>query len=765
MRALFHGGYSSRGLQLCLTGLAGASQRAYRRSVRTQHSFCRICANTCGVVLEIDEEERIVSIKGDRDHVVTEGYACSKGREAGEMHRREDRILRPLKRRPDGSFAPIPLEDALDEIAARLRDLVDRHGPHAIAGFLGTTGYFNVASSLMFVSWLQALGSRSFFSSFTIDCSNKAVTAGRLGVWGAGKQLWADADVWMLVGTNPFVSLSSQGGIPFGNPAKEMKRALARGVDLIVVDTRRSETARHAKVFLQPRPGEDPAVVAGIVRLILTEGLADDEFCQRYASGLAELRGAVEPFTPDYVERRAGVDAGLLREAALVFGGAGKRGCAGGGTGIGMSPDSNLTDHLIETLNVVCGRFRRAGETVANGGGALFPRVPRHAEVLPPARPWERGYRSRVRGFGKLPSIAPGGEVPTGILADEILEPGEGQIRSLFVEGGNPALAIPDQVKVFDALSSLELLVTVDPFMSATARLSHYVLPPRMMYERADVPMLFGSDWRVQRPFTQYTEAIVEPPAGSEVIDDWQLYWGLAERLGLELSFCGETLDPARTPTNDELIALAVRNGQVPFEEIVKHPHGSEYELPPLVVEPARPQAEARFEVMPDDVAAELAGFHALGEDGEFTHRLAVRRMRQYMNSLDPAVPEDARSGRFNPAYLHPDDIGELGLSAGEEAEIVSDHARVRCLVEPDDRLLRGVVSISHCFGGLPGEDKGPEDGTCTNLLVDTSRHFQAINAMPTMSGLPVKVARVRAGGRAEPASSPGSGRSPGSAR
>jgi anaerobic selenocysteine-containing dehydrogenase len=720
--------------------MAVGPELTYDRRVRTERSFCRICANTCGVVLEIDDDDRIVSVRGDREHPVTQGYACSKGVSSGEVHRRADRILQPLKRDRDGSLRPIGLEAALDEIAEKIDALVDRFGPHSVAGFLGTTGYFNVPGSSMFVAWLEALGSRSFFSSFTIDCSNKAVTRGRLGAWSAGKQPWATADVWMLFGNNAVVSLSTQAGLPSGNPAKQMQDAKRRGMKLIVVDPRETETARHATLFLQPRPGEDPALVAGLIRIILTEGLADDAFCSRYVRDVERLREAVEPFTPDYVAQRTGVPAGDIREAAVLFGGAGKRGCAGAATGLGMSPHSNLVDHLVETLNVVCGRYRRAGESIANAGGALFPRAPRYAEVLPPTRPWEQGYKSRVRGFGKIPSVARDGEVPTGILADEILTPGEGQIRCLLVEGGNPALGIPDQVKVTKALSSLDLLVTVDPFMTATARLAHYILPPKLMYERPEIPWLFGDDVRIPIPFTQYAPAAVRPPEGAEVADDWEIYWGLAKRLGLSIEYCGVPLPPDAGLTTDELLALAVRDGQVPFEEMTMYPGGKQHDLEPLVVEPARPGATGRFDVMPDDVWQELADYRQLTEDSGFTHRLTVRRMRHFMNSLDPTVPETARSGRYNPAFLHPDDIHALGLTEGAAVDIVSDHTRIRGFVKADAGLLRGVVSMSHCFGGLPDGDEDPSAGACTGRLIDTDRHYQTINAMPTMSGLPVTV-------------------------
>ncbi|HTX07885.1 MAG TPA: molybdopterin-dependent oxidoreductase [Solirubrobacteraceae bacterium] len=705
---------------------------------RTEYTFCRVCANCCGLKLEVDGDGQIVSILGDREHPVTKGYACSKGRASGEMHRRADRILRPLKRRDDGSLAPISLDHALDEIAEKLETLIAQYGPHTVSAFLGTTGYFNVPATVMVMALLDAIGSRSFFSSFTIDCSSKAVTAGRLGTWGAGRQPWAGADVWMVFGNNPFVSLSSQAGLSFGNPAKVLKEEMARGMKLIVVDPRRTETARHATLFLQPHPGEDAAVVAGMLRIILTEGLADDEFCAQHVAGVGRLREAVEPFTPVEVERRSGVDAELLGEAARMFGGAGKRGCAGMATGLTMSPHSNLVDHLIETLNVVCGRYLRAGEQMPNLG-PISPRVARHAEVRPPLRLWDRDDR-RLGEFGLIPGVNPRGEVPCGILADEILRPGDGQIRAMFVEGGNPAVAIPDQRRVVEALKDLELLVSVEPFMSATARLSHYVIPPTLMYERADLPMVFMNEMRMPVPFAQYAEPIVDPPAGAEVIDEWYPYWALAQRMELSLSYCGVSLDSAEPPTTDELLRLTIRDGQVPFDEMVRHPHGKVFdELDPVTVQPASPGSDGRFEVMPDDVFAELSDYRSARPPDGYTHRLIVRRMREVMNSLDPGTP----TPDHNPAFLHPDDMGELGVRAGDRIEIASDYAQIEGIVEPDATLRRGVVSMSHCFGGLPDEEQGA--GSCTNLLVDARRHRQAINAMPTMSGLPVRIRPSRA--------------------
>src|SRR5205814_7187891 len=141
------------------------------------------------------------------------------------------------------------------------------------------------------------------------------------------------------------------------------------------------------------------------------------------------------------------------------------------------------------------------------------------------------------------------------------------------------------------------------------------------------------------------------------VVDDWAVYLGLARRLGLDIEYCGVALDRDAEYTTDDLLALLVRDGQVPFEELVAHPEGKLFDVEPRTVEPARPEATGRFDVMPGDVQEELARYLALGDDREFTHRLAVRRMRHVMNSLLPAVPETERVGHVNPAYLHPDDL------------------------------------------------------------------------------------------------------------
>ena len=704
--------------------------------MREAKSYCRICSGWCGVVLTIDENERIVGVRGDKDHPLTRGYACIKGLQAPEAHHGKDRLLRPLRRTAAGGFEEIGLEQALDEIAERLGAVLERHGPEALAAFRGTINVYSAAASQMLPDWLASFGSHGFYTTMTIDQSAKWVTVGRLGMWDAGKQSLDEADVWMLVGSNPLVSLAGPGMM--SNPSLTLREAKARGVKLIVVDPRRTETARHADLFLQPKPGEDAALAAGLVHIVLAEGLEDAAFCARHVKDLAGLRAAVAPFTPERVAARAGISADDLRAAARLFAGPGKRGIVHGGTGITMSPRSNLTDHLLECLNVVCGRFRRAGETIPNPG-AFAPARPRRAEVIAPLRPWERGPKSRLSGRGML-----FGEKMTGELADEILTPGPGQVRALFVDGGNPASAIPDQAKVAEAFAGLDLLVTIDPYMTATARLSHYVLPPKVFFEHADLaPPAYESSF-FKLPIAAYAPAVIPPPSGSEVVDDWYVFWALGKRLGRPLSFFGVALDMETPPSWDSLHEILLRHARVRFETIRERP-GELLDLAPAVVEPGADDPKARFDVAPADVVAELAQLAAEPSPAaaDFGFRLTSRRLRDVSNTMYHALPEMRRRLPYNPAYLNPDDLAELGLADGETARIVSDRGRILAVVRPDAGVRRGVVSMAHGWGGLPDEPDAGRIGACTGLLISTDTGLEAINAMPRQSAVPVRVEKV----------------------
>ena len=703
--------------------------------VETHKTYCRFCHNYCAFEVDV-ENGRAVAVRGDHTDPVYGGYTCIKGRQLPEAHAHPERITRPLKRMPDGHHEEIPLAQALDEIAARVREIAERSGKRAIASYCGTYAFQNAAALAVSKAWHRGFGSESYYTSVTIDQPSKAVAASRAGVWMAGMHGFQESDVVMHIGNNPIVSQYTPfGGTPPWNPVKELREAKARGMRVICVDPRRTDLARRADLFLQIRPGEDPTFLAGTLRIILDEGLHDRAFCAQWMRGLDELHEALREFDLDYVAQRTQLPAQQILDAARTFARA-KRGIAVTGTGPDMSPHPTLTEHLVICLNLVCGRVNRAGERVPNPG-ILTPVQPKKAQPSGPFPAFGRGPRSRVRNLGEII-----GEMPCAALSDEILLEGEGQVKALFVIGGNPLVAWPDQAKAVKAIDSLELLVSLDIKRAATARHADYLLPGKMCLERADVPIL--CDTWYEQPYTHYTPAIVDGPEGSELIEEWELYWELARRLGTKIRLAGGELPLQRKPSKDEVLDCMLSGGRVPFSEVRKHRGGRLYEDVEQRVAPADPACDARFEMTPEGIVEELAQVRRESAVEPFTHRLISRRLRQVYNSSGRDLPGSRAKGTTNPAFMHPSDLDELGVRSGDVLEIESAHAMIYGVAESADDVRPGVISMAHAFGDPSAHPKEVREiGSSTNALISNEIDFDPITGMARQSAIPVNVRRA----------------------
>lgn len=693
-------------------------------------TYCRICSGMCGILVTV-EDGRATKIQGDRENLLSSGFTCPKGRAWGDLHAAPDRFLESQRRGANGELEPVPVGLAIEEVGERLRAIIDEHGPDSVAFFVGTQSYTSTLTFPFATAWQRALGTHKYFSTNTIDQSAKFVAAERLGSWRAGRQRFEDSDVWLLAGSNPLVSM--QGGEVSGFPVhggpRRLREAQSNGMTFIVVDPRRTETAAKADIHLQLVPGTDALLYAGLLQVILAEDLYDAEFCAGYVDGLDELRAAVAPADPDTVATGTGIPRAQLIEAARAFGRAGS-GMATSGTGANMGPESNLAEHLLEALNVVCGRFPRAGDRAA-GGTLIGGGKPGQASARAPSRPWESGFRSRVGDHGMLY----GNQLPTGILPDEILQPGPDRVRALVISGGNPANCIPDQVRAVQALSSLELLVTVDPYPSETAQLADYVIAPALGLERADHTRP-NESW-FSEDFGQFTEAVLPKPPG--VVEDWEFWVRLGQAMGLTLQIGSRAYGPGDAlPDGREILESFGRRSRIPLEEIQRHPHGVRVDdLEPVLVQPG--SSEDRFDLCAPDVAEEIAQvFTSLADPPQARPlRLIVRRNKESINTVGRRL----LGSSFNPVHVHPDDIASLGLTEGELAEVESDHGLIRAVVAADTTASPGVVSMTHCYGALPGADDDPRAyGANPARLLSHSHGTQSINAMPQMTAIPVSL-------------------------
>lgn len=721
--------------------------------MRTTHpSICRFCHANCGILVDV-EGGRPVAVRGDLENPAYRGFTCAKGRRLPEQHAHADRLLHSQRRKSDGEYESVASEQATDEIASRLQEIIEEHGPSAVALYVGTYSGPHPLTIPFSIGWLLAMGSRMIFTASTIDQPGKAIANALHGRWLAGSHVFDESDTWLLLGNNPLVSIS--GGIPPANPGRRLKDAKDRGMKLVVIDPRRTEVAKWADVYLQPRPGEDPTLLAGMLRVVIDERLYDADFVAEHVQGFDALDAATRAFDVGYAAERAGVAVADLERAARTFAG-GQRGCAVAGTGPNMAPHGNLTEYLLLGLNTLCGRWRRTGEIVPNPG-ALLPAATPKAQAAPPRRAWGFGQRLRVRGFR---NTAAG--LPTAALAEEISMEGEGQIRALLCVGSNPMAAWPDQLRTYEAMKSLDLLVTLDMKMSATSRLADYVIAPRLSLETPGVSVSMETLEQTyvalgySEPYAQYSPAIVDPPAGSDVIEEWEFFYGLAKRMRLPLRLFpvpAETgvlrgsreiveVDLETKPTSDELIENLLGDARVPLDEVKRHPHGKIFDAAPIHVAAADSDDTDRLDIGNDVMLQELANVRR-EKRPDAPYVLVSRRLPNVYNSSGRDIEALTKGTTYNPAFLHPEDIEALGLQPGDVVRITSERASIVGVLAAAPEVRRGVVSMSHCFGDAPERDgEFRAIGSNTGRLVDTTVHYDPYTGIPRMSAIPVSIER-----------------------
>lgn len=718
---------------------------------KTVKTYCRFCHAYCPMQATV-EDNRLIALEPDPSNEIYGGYTCVKGRQLIEQIDHPARLRQSQKKQADGSFAPIGSEQALDEIAAQLQAILDKYGPRSIASYNGTYSYQNSAAHDVARAFHAAIGSPSYYTSVTIDQPAKvAIGPVRMGWWNGGSHMWNDSDVALIIGNNTLVShFSIPGGIPSFSPHNALREGKKRGMKLICIDPRVTEVASRADLHLQVRPGHDAAVVAAIIAIILAEELHDKDFCAQHVEGLEQLAAQVQRFTPERVAAAAGVPAAQIIEAARMFA-AGPRGTAVTGTGPEMGPHPNLLQHLVQSLNAICGRHYREGERLPNPG-VLTPSAPRAAQATGPQAQWlTDGVASRVsddiREIVVLSPYGPLREMPTAVISDEMLMPGEGQIKALICVGGNPLLAWPDQQKTHAALSSLELLVSIDLKMSATAQMAHYVLAPKLCLEREDVTLL--TDIWHDKPYSQYTKAVVE--ARGDEIEEWEFFWAVGKRMGLELNLPHGPIDMQSKPRKFDLLANITQGSRVPLEEIYRTEGGKVFDVPDVILQPADPETAGRLQLYPPGLDAELASAFAdlaAPERGEYPLRLISRRMKNTYNSTGPELSQLKRKGTTNPAFMHSQELAALGIASGDIVEVYSRHGAIPAVAIASDDIRPGVISMSHCWGGSPAPDASTDSrireiGSNTNRLIDNREGAERYSGMARQSSIPVAVRKL----------------------
>src|SRR3954451_15080368 len=278
-------------------------------------TFCRICEAHCGMVATV-EDGRVVKLRPDRDHPLSKGYACPKGIAMLDVQNDPDRVTHPLRRRADGSgFDRVSWTEALDDIGARLRKIIDVRGPKSVGWYMGNPGAFSYSHPLWVKGFLDALGSPHSYTASSQDVSNRFAASWFL--YGSPFIVpipdLERTDLLLVVGANPMVS---HGSVLSAPRIKDQLHAIAdRGGRVVVVDPRRSETAR-AFEHVAIDPDGDAWLLLSMLEVIFAEGLEDRGAIERQSSGVEELRRLAAEHPPEATAARSGVDARTVRTLA-----------------------------------------------------------------------------------------------------------------------------------------------------------------------------------------------------------------------------------------------------------------------------------------------------------------------------------------------------------------------------------------------------------------------------------------------------------------
>ncbi len=712
----------------------------------THTTFCRICESLCGLVVDVDGG-RVTRIRADDAHVATGGFACPKGLRQHEMYDSPDRLLAP-ERRVGDRWERVAWDEALRDIGRKVRRLRADHGPDSIAMYVGTAAGFGVLHPVFAQGFMTGLGSRSMYSSSTQDCANKFAVARE--VYGFPfTQPFPDLErirCLVIVGANPVVSKWSFLQVP--NPARALQAIEARGGRVFVVDPRRTETARAAGEHVFIRPDTDVFFYLSFLRELLAGGV-DEARVARHARGLEAVRELVAPWTPERTAEVTRIPPGRLREMVEAF-----RTADGAAlyssTGVNMGSNGSLAFWLQEVANLVSGNLDRPGGTLVGNGVIDFAAFGKRTGTL------LRSDRSRIGDFQSVNDGFPG-----GILADEILTPGDRQVRALFVTGGNPLLTMANSGRLREAFGKLELLVTLDLFRNETGSVAHYVLPCTSPLERPDLPFVFPLMLGLQqRPYLQATEAVLRPPG--DVRDEASIYLDLCRESGVSLfgsrvaqsllqALRGVAPRPGTQPAVPQRLLLsailrATRQGS--FRALLREPHGR-------LREPHRGGDFLGRRVVTDDGRVDLAPARLLEqarklpEDFERERsrrdqlKLVTRRAVATHNSWTHNIPAFAAPGT-NLLYVNPEDAARIGLADGDLADVSTRVATVRLPVRLLPDLMPGTVALPHGWGhqhatGLSVASQ--TTGVNVNLLAaDGPEGIERVSGMAHLTGFPVDV-------------------------
>ena len=692
---------------------------------QTHYRVCHLCEAMCGLEIKT-EADNIVSIKGDPKDPLSKGYVCPKATAIEDIHTDPDRIRAPMRRDGD-QWHEISWEEAFDLVASKLVHIKQEFGDNAVGVYLGNPSVHNWGMMTHGANAFKALKTRNRFSATSVDQLPHQLMC----YWMYGHQVLVPVpdidhtDLLIIVGGNPMASNGSLWSVPgFRLRAKALQK---RGGKLVVVDPRRSETADIADQHHFVKPGSDAFMLLAMAREIFNNEWVNTGHLTDHLADLEQAKAAVQPFTLELAEAQCGVAAQDIQALAKQLAET-KNAAIYGRMGISTQEFGTICQWAIQLLNIITGHLDVPG-------GYTFSLPALDMVWGPMNKPGHFNvWQSRVR---KLPEFS--GELPCSALAEEILTPGEGQIRALITGAGNPVLSTPNGGQLEQALESLSFMVSVDFYINETTRFADVILPPTSPLEHDHYDMALSS-FAVHN-VAKYSQPVFEKPA--DALHDWEILAKLGEKVN---GLLGK--EPMASFPPEMILDMGLKNGpykdRVSLQALKENPHGIDLgphqsQLPERLVHDDKMIRCAPALVLEDlprllqQPASSAEAFHLIG-------RRHVRSNNSWMHNYQRLVKGKGRCQLL----MHPKDAERLGLTPGQTVAVRSRVGKVDAELEISDEMMPGVVSLPHGWGhgrkGTQSAVANEHAGVSVNDLTD-DQFLDDLSGNAALNGVRVEIA------------------------
>lgn len=740
-------------------------------------SSCGLCSSTCGLEILV-KDNHIERVRGDEDNPRTHGYCCRKARGMQYFQHNPERLLYPMKRVGENRFERISWEQAIREICGRIKEIVDEHGPRAFA-CQGLGGFLGQLHTVMAKQFMAAVGSQLHFRALAAELTGFYWSCGIM----LGNQTFImhpdeeESDVFCASGWNPYVTHNMVEG-------KRIIRDFSTDPEkvLIVIDPRRSETARMADIHLAIRPGTDAVLWRAMTALVLKEGWYDKTYIEEHISDFEKILPWFEGVDVKEYCRFCELEYEDVYKAAHIL--ASRRSSLHSDLGVICGRHTTLVTHIQNMFLAICGRL-----LVPGGNCFMTALIPGGNTLTDNPKFWKLNYTGFPQIFGIY---------PTAVLGDEIDNDTPDRVRALISCNSNPLRSLVDTKRQEKALKRLDLLVTIDCVMTETARISDYILPDATGFEGYEINTMSksypGIYHHLRHPIIQpegeirdgawiwlqmvkeygalpeLPKALYDAAKGDRKAYETCLQEYLKEHPELKrfrLSIVGETLGqamgsvslseywsllqtaPDRFRNQAETAGFPKGPDQLEqiFETVLTHPEGvcvgkmdGEHLFDLLETEDKKIHLYAQeldqwiYEITPEQEEKELYNpeFPLILNAGRHVEININHTMR------DP----DWIKGKHDTCVLtiHPQDAGRLCVSEGQMVKLTTHTGEIELPAHISRETRQGSVMMPHGFGFILNGKPGP--GVNVNLVTDC-KDVDRLAGTPIHRYVPCRVSPV----------------------